>query len=125
MASLSSFCSLISFILETYKMSMAKIVFKKDKSNQLMLPPDLGSLIPENHLVRIVDKVLNELQLSPLFDSYKGGGASSYSPRMLLKVITYAYIEKIYTCRPIAKALRENIYFMWLSGMSTPDFCNQ
>lgn len=116
-------CPLIISILEAYKMSMAKIVFKKDKSNQLMLlPPDLGSLIPDNHLVRIVDKVLNELQLSPLFDSYKGGGASSYSPRMLLKVITYAYIEKIYTCRPIAKALRENIYFMWLSGMSTPDF---
>ena len=102
---------------------MAKIVFKKDKSNQLMLlPPDLGSLIPEYHLVRVVDKVINELQLSPLFETYKGGGASSYSPRMLLKVITYAYIEKIYTCRPIAKALKENIYFMWLSGMSTPDF---
>ncbi len=102
---------------------MAKVVFKKDKSNQLMLlPPDLGSLIPENHLVRVVDRVLNELQLSPLFDTYKGGGTSSYSPRMLLKVITYAYIEKLYTSRPIAKALKENIYFMWLSGMSTPDF---
>lgn len=102
---------------------MAKVVFKKDKSNQLMLlPPDLGSLIPDNHLVRTVDKVINELKLSPLFDTYKGGGASSYSPRMLLKVITYGYIEKVYTNRRIAKALRENIYFMWLSGMSTPDF---
>jgi transposase len=102
---------------------MGKVVFKKDKSNQLMLlPPDLGSFIPENHLVRIVDKVINELKLSPLFDTYKGGGTSSYSPRMMLKVITFAYIERIYTSRPIAKALRENIYFMWLSGMSTPDF---
>ncbi|MGE5406389.1 MAG: IS1182 family transposase [Methanosarcina sp.] len=102
---------------------MAKVVFKKDRSDQLMLlPPDLGSFIPENHLVRVVDKVIDELKLSPLFDTYKGGGTSSYSPRMLLKVITYAYIEKIYTSRPIAKALKENIYFMWLSGMSTPDF---
>jgi len=102
---------------------MAKVVFKKDKSNQLMLlPPDLGSLIPEDHLVRTVDKVVNELKLSPLFDTYKGGGASSYSPRMLLKVLTYGYIEKTYTSRRLAKALKENIYFMWLSGMSTPDF---
>lgn len=102
---------------------MAKVVFKKDKHNQLMLlPPDLGSFIPDTHLVRTVDKVIDELKLSPLFDSYKGGGASSYSPRMLLKVITYGYIEKIYTSRTIAKALKENIYFMWLSGMSTPDF---
>jgi len=102
---------------------MAKVVFKKDKSNQLMLlPPDLGSFIPDNHIVRTVDKVINELKLIPLFDTYKGGGASSYSPRMLLKVITYGYIENIYTTRRIAKALKENIYFMWISGMSTPDF---
>lgn len=102
---------------------MAKVVFKKDKSNQLLLlPPDIGSLIPDNHLVRVVDKVINELKLSPLFETYKGGGASSYSPRMMLKVITYGYIDKIYTNRRIEKALKENVYFMWLSGMSTPDF---
>jgi transposase len=102
---------------------MGKVVFKQDKHNQLMLlPPDIGSFIPGNHIVRTVDKVINELKLSPLFDTYKGGGTSSYSPRMLLKVMTYGYIEKIYTSRTISKALKENIYFMWLSGMSTPDF---
>ena len=43
---------------------MGKVVFKKDKSNQLMLlPPDLGSFIPDNHLVRTVDKVINELKV--------------------------------------------------------------
>lgn len=101
---------------------MAKIIFKEENSNQLMLlPPDIGSLIPDKHIVRVVDKVINQLQLSPLFNTYKGGGTSSYSPRMMLKVITYAYIEKIYTTRRIEKALRENVNFMWISGMSTPD----
>ncbi len=69
----------------------------------------------------MVDKVINQIKLAPLFDTYKGGGASSYSPRMMLKVLTYAYIEKIYTTRRIEKALRENVNFMWISGMSTPD----
>jgi transposase len=102
---------------------MAKIVFKKDKRNQLLLlPPELGSLIPENHLVRVVDEVIDQIKLTPLLDTYKGGGTSSYSPRMLLKVITYAYIERIYTNRLIEKALRENINLMWISGMSTPDY---
>ena len=101
---------------------MAKIVFKKAKSNQLLLlPPDIGSLIPDNHLVRVVDKVIDHIKLSPLFDTYKGGGTSSYSPRIMLKVLTYSYIEKIYTTRRIEKALKENINFMWISGMSTPD----
>ncbi len=101
---------------------MAKVVFKENKSNQLLLlPPDIGSLIPENHLVRVVDKVINQIKLAPLFDTYKGGGTSSYSPRIMLKVLIYAYIENIYTTRRIEKALRENINFMWISGMSTPD----
>ena len=102
---------------------MAKIAFKKDKSNQLLLlPPDIGSLIPNNHLVRIVDKnAINQVGLSPIFDTYQGGGTSSYHPRMMLKVLIYAYMEKIFTTRKIEKALKENINFMWLSGMSTPD----
>jgi hypothetical protein len=41
---------------------------------------------------------------------------------MLLKVLIYAYTQQIYSCRKIAKALRENIYFMWLSGNNHPDF---
>ena len=102
---------------------MAKIVFKEDKRNQLLLlPPDIGSLIPENHLVRVVDEVINQVRLSPLLETYKGGGASSYSPRLMLKILIYSYIEKIYTNRRIEKALRENINLMWISGMSTPDY---
>jgi transposase len=101
---------------------MAKIVFKEDKSNQLLLlPPDLGSLIPDNHLVRVVDEVINQIKLTTLLETYKGGGASSYSPRIMLKILTYAYIERIYTNRRIEKALRENVNLMWISGMSTPD----
>ena len=101
---------------------MAKIVFKQDKSNQLLLlPPEIGSLIPENHIVRVVDEVINQIKLAPLFDTYKGGGTSSYSPRVMLKVLTYAYTQGIYTTRKIEKALRESVNFMWISGMSTPD----
>jgi len=101
---------------------MAKVTFKEHKQNQLLLlPPDISSMIPDNHVVRIVDKIIDEIDISPLFETYKGGGTSSYSPRMMLKVITYAYIAGIYTNRLIEKALRENVFFMWISGMSTPD----
>jgi len=39
-----------------------------------------------------------------------------------LKVIIYSYVSKIYSVRNIAKALREDINFYWLSAMSFPDF---
>ena len=113
--------SLIISKLEITINLMAKIVFKEDKRNQLLLfPPDLGSLIADNHLVRVVDKIINQIDLNPLLATYKGGGASSFCPRMMLKVITYSYIEKIYTNRRIEKALKENINFMWLSGNEYP-----
>jgi transposase len=101
---------------------MAKIVFKTDKRNQLfLLPPELGEMIPKNNLVRVVDQVIDQIDITSLTRTYKGGGTSSYHPRMLLKVLVYGYISGTYTTRKIEKALRENIYFMWLSGMSQID----
>jgi hypothetical protein len=41
---------------------------------------------------------------------------------MMLKVLVYAYTQRIYSSRQIAKALRENVNFMWLSGGNRPDF---
>jgi transposase len=83
---------------------------------------DLFEQIPENHPVRLISQVVDELDISELMKEYKGGGASSFHPRMMLKVLFYAYFCNIYSCRKIAKALEENIYFMWISGNSRPDY---
>jgi transposase len=99
-----------------------KVVFKPYLMEQLRLPMSLDDLIPENHLVRVVNSAIERMDIEPLLEQYKGGGTSSYHPKMMLKVIVYAYIEKIYSSRRIAKALRENINFMWLSGNNRPDF---
>jgi transposase len=40
---------------------------------------------------------------------------------MLLKVVVFAYLMNIYSSRGIEAALKKNIYFMWISGMSQPD----
>ena len=100
-----------------------KQVFKAYHQHQLMLlPPNLEELIPGNHLVRIVNRVVDKLDLCLLVSCYEGGGTSAYHPVMLVKVVIYAYASKIYTARKIAKALREDINFMWLSGGNRPDF---
>ena len=98
-------------------------VFKPYVQNQLsLMPPRLDELVPEDHLVRVINRAIDQLDLEPLLKQYKGGGASSFHPGMMLKVIVYAYSEKVYSSRRIAKALRENVNFMWISGRSQPDF---
>lgn len=88
----------------------------------MLLPPSLDELIPEGHIVRIINDFVEAIDLSALTATYKGGGTSSYHPKMLLKILVYAYTKKIYSSRMIAAALRENIHFMWLSGGNRPDF---
>lgn len=87
-----------------------------------LLPPSLDELIPEKHIVRVINELIDQLDLEAIESSYKGGGTSSYAPRMLLKLIVYAYAEKNYSGRQIAKLVRENILYMWLSGGNRPDF---
>lgn len=105
------------------KRKPAAPVFKPYVMNQVaLLPPSYDELIPEEHLVRVVNGAIEKTDLSSLLAQYKGGGTSSYHPKMLLKVLVYAYAERIYSSRRIAKALRENIHFMWISGGNQPDF---
>jgi len=98
-------------------------VFKEYTQGQIvLLPTDLEAQIPTKHLVRVVNAAIEKMDLARLLAQYKGGGTSSYHPKMLLKVLVYAYTQQLYSSRKIAKALRENIYFMWLSGNQQPDF---
>jgi transposase len=46
-------------------------------------------MIEENQQVRIVKEVIEKVNIKPLVKLYKGGGASSYNPKMLLKVLVY------------------------------------
>jgi transposase len=104
------------------KKNHGKVTFKRYSQEQAMLlPPSLGELIPDDHLVRVVNRVVEELDISAIVAKYKGGGTSAYHPKMMLKVLIYAYAERIYSSRGIAKAMRENVNFMWLSGQSQPD----
>ena len=102
---------------------MAKVVFKNQTGNSPELfPINIFDKIPENHPVRLIDTVVNSLDISDILKLYKGGGTSAYHPRMMIKVLFYSYLSNIYSCRKIAKALTENIHFMYISGNSTPDF---
>ena len=99
-----------------------KVIFKTyNQSQAMLLPPSLDELIAVDHPVRIVSKVIEQIDLQPLLKKYKAGGTSSFHPQMLLKVIVYAYMNNIYSSRRIEEALTRDIHFMWLSGMSTPD----
>ncbi len=93
------------------------VIFKEHNQLQpMLLPPNYDELILANHPVRIVNTIIDNIDISSLKKQYKGGGNSSYHPKMLLKVLFYAYLCNLYSSRKIEQALYQNIYFMWLSS---------
>lgn len=101
----------------------ANLRFKAVTSQQSVLfPINLGDKIPASHPVRLVNQVVDQLNIDDILATYKGGGTSSYHPRVMIKILFYSYLSNIYSCRKIARQLEENIYYMWLSGEATPNF---
>ena len=102
---------------------MAKVTYKSyNQNDNLLFPHCIGDFIPENDPVRVLDAIVEHLDISAIEATYKGGGASSFAPRMLLKVILYAYLQNIHSGRKMEALLKRDVNFMWLSGMQRPDF---
>ena len=86
------------------------------------MPPSLDDKIPQDHLARYISKVVDQLNIKEIEDSYSDLGCHAYHPRMLLKVILYGYSIGIRSSRRMQKESREDLVFMWLAGMQEPDF---
>ena len=97
--------------------------FRPYSPNQTILfPQRIDKDIAENDPVRLISSIVEHLDLSSFRKLYKERGRSPYDPKMLLKVVIYAYMNNIYSCRKIEKCLKRDVHFIWLSGYEQPDF---
>jgi transposase len=102
---------------------MAKLHFIPYNPKQMVLfPQRIDEDIAKNDPVRIINGVVESLNLENFRKLYKERGRSPYNPKMLLKVIIYAYMNNVYSCRKIEKLLLRDIHFIWLAGYNKPDF---
>ena len=109
--------------LSIIKTNMAKIHFRSYNPNQIVLfPQRIDENIPSDDPVRILNAMVDNLDLSSFHKLYKELGRSPYHPRMMLKAVLYAYMNNIYSCRKIEKSLLRDIHFIWLAGYEKPDY---
>ncbi len=100
----------------------AKLHFREHINNQLILFPErIDKDIAPDDPVRLVNAVVDSLDMERIYSLYYDRGASPYHPRMMLKVIIYGYMNNIYSCRKIESALRRDVHFIWLAGYDQPD----
>lgn len=89
---------------------------------QLILPINTEIMIPENDSVRLLAKVTNELSYSKFYEVHNHLGRPSTNPRILIRVLLYAYMNGIYSSRKIETACKRDINYIWLlEGNKAPD----
>ncbi|MBU3130803.1 transposase, partial [Clostridium tagluense] len=90
---------------------------------QLVFPIETGILIPEDDSVRLLSQILEELYYKNLNEAYSSQGRKpAVEPKILFKILVYAYMNDIYSSRKIEKACKRDINFMWLlQGRKAPD----
>lgn len=87
-----------------------------------LFPPSIADLIEEDHICRLVDEVVEGIDLKRIEKRYDGPGSPAYHPKVMMKLLIQGIIDGIRSSRKISKATNENIVYMFLSDRLKPDF---
>ena len=97
----------------------------ENRSQTALFPVSLDELIPDDHLVRVIEAYVSLLDFEQLgFDKArpKATGRPSYDPADLLKLYLYGYFQRIRSSRRLEAECQRNVEVMWLLGRLAPDF---
>jgi transposase len=91
---------------------------------EFLLPPSLREWMPEDHLAYFISDVVDQLNLSAMDEVYGGEkrGQPLYNPRMMTKLLVYAYFVGVFSSRRIERRLVEDIAFRVLAVDNQPNF---
>jgi transposase len=90
----------------------------------LLFPPSPRDWLAENHLVYFLLDVSEEIDLSPILQSYDStqGGQPPFHPRMMLVLLLYSYCVGVFSSRKIAERCQTDVAFRVIAGEDIPDF---
>lgn len=99
------------------------MVYMKSSAKQTqLLPTDLRTIIPKNHMCYLIEDVVTQLDYSKFDKKVEGAGNPSYHPRICLKIIINGICERVTSTRRLEKLTHENIVFRYLSENQNPNF---
>ena len=92
-----------------------------DRATPFLLPPSLDDWLRKDHLARFVVDIVDQLDLSPLTDVYRGAGSAAYHPAMLLALLIYGYATGMFSSRRIEEASYDSMAFRYIAANAQPD----
>ena len=90
--------------------------FKKyEIGEEISVQINLSTYLPSDHICKEMEKIVSELDIRFLEDTYSEEGQNAYHPQMLLSIIFYGYATGIRSGRKLEKACKEDLAFLYLS----------
>ena len=103
---------------------MSKTFRPYEPDQSFLMPVSMHEWLPSGHLAYFVTDVVDQLDLTAILEHYEREerGYPPYHPRMMVKILLYAYCIGVPSSRKIAKRMEEDIAFRVLAANNTPDF---
>lgn len=103
---------------------MSKTYRAYNPDQDYLLPPSMKEWLGEGHLAYFISDAVDAMDLSGIENAYEKElrGQPPYHPRMMAKLLVYAYCTGVYSSRKIAKRLEEDVAFRVLAAQNQPDF---
>ena len=102
--------------------SLQKNYTLNENGYQLKLPFDLETIIPADDSVRLLSQFVEAMDLTDLYSTYERVRKNTVSPRTLLKIVLYSYMNGDYSSRSMELNCKRDINFMFLlEGAPAPD----
>jgi transposase len=98
--------------------------FRDYEPDQLyLLPPSLREWLPDDHLCYFISDLVDQLDLTMIYQSYDGssGGQPPYHPLLMTKLLFYAYCVGVPSSRKVERKTYEDIAFRFLAAGEHPD----
>lgn len=111
-------------VMPTVLVGRAKTFRSYEQHQSFLLPPSLDDWLPDGHTARFVSEVVDDmLDLSAIYASYTNTtGAPPLDPRMMLKLVVYAYSIGVTSSREIERRCQTDVAFRWLAANTAPDY---
>jgi len=89
-----------------------------DRSEALFYYFRLEDQVPENHLLRLIEKHISfEFVRERLRNSYSETGRPSIDPELLLRILLIGYLYSITSERKLVEELRMHLAWRWFTGL--------
>jgi transposase len=103
---------------------MGQVFYPYEPDQALLFPPSLRDWLPDGHLAHFLSDTVDQLDLTAFYTRYEqradGRGQLAYEPRLMLKLLFYAYAVGLFSSRKIAQALEELVPLRYLAAGNTP-----